>query len=111
MNPLPLIIRKNGFTYTQILREGRSCIYEQRVTEELSYFEIFTVKIKPTTIIHGKILHEREVFPGNNDFGKTAWSCRTLEDAMIRFEKLIKQQTHYTNSIQNNINNIKTKKR
>ena len=88
MNKLPDKLRKNGFTYTLVLRKRRSCIYEQEVTENLSYFEVFTIKIKPVMMFKGKIIPEREVFPSNADFGKTAWSCRTLEDAMKRFIKM-----------------------
>jgi len=88
MRYLPLILRKNGFTYTQVLREGRSCIYHHEVTENVQYFEVFTVKVKPETVFKEKVIPKREVFPCDEDFGKTAWSCKTLERAMFHFNKL-----------------------
>jgi len=49
---------------------------------------VFIIKVLPSILLFGKRLPEREVFPGNEDFGKTAWSCRTLVKAMERFNKL-----------------------
>jgi hypothetical protein len=93
MKPLPLILKKNGFTYTQVLRDGKVCIYEQLVAEELKYYEVFVVKIKPAAFFKGKEIPEREVFPYDEDFGNSAWNCRTLEDAMVRFDEL-NQKNH-----------------
>ena len=91
MNPLPDIIRKNGFTYTKVLRDGRKCIYEQMYCEGLHYFEVFTVQQSRERVLNGKTLLAKEVFPCNEDFGKTAWSCRTLADAMKHFNSLVSQ--------------------
>ena len=79
-------VRKNGFNYKVVFREGRKCIYEQTVLPNLLYYEAFIVQISPKTILNGIVLPEREVFPGNEDFGNTAWSCRTFADAMERLK-------------------------
>lgn len=92
MKPLSLILKKNGFTYTQVLRTGEVFIYRQQVLEDLNYFEVFTVKVKPQTLFKGKLIPEREVFPYDEDFGKTAWSCRTFEEAEVIFKKLVGKQ-------------------
>jgi len=63
-------------------------IYRQQYTSNVDYFEVFIIKVLPSILLFGKRLPEREVFPGNEDFGKTAWSCRTLVKAMERFNKL-----------------------
>jgi hypothetical protein len=92
MLTLPNILRKNGFTYTKILRGERSCIYEQRVAENLKYHEVFVVKIKPRQVFeNGKTYPKREVFPSNEEFGKTAWSFRTLNEALVRFKELVEK--------------------
>jgi hypothetical protein len=88
MITLPTIIHKNGFTYTQVLREGRKYIYQQTLTEKTSYFEVFIARINREHDFSGIHFEEKELFPGNEDFGKTAWSCRTYMDAKIRFDKL-----------------------
>jgi hypothetical protein len=88
MIPLPEKLRLDGFTYTRELREGRLCLYEQTVGGICKYYEVFIPRIRKETIFHGTVVPEKEVFPGDEDFGVTAWSCRTLNDVMIRFNKL-----------------------
>ena len=90
MNPLPApsTLRKNGFTYTQVCRGERSCVYEQLVTPEVKYYEVFIIKTRAEEKQFGKVYPAREVFPSNEDFGATAWSCRTLEKAMRRFNEI-----------------------
>jgi hypothetical protein len=62
------------------------------VAQDLKYFEVFRVMIKPRRFIGGIELPEKEVFPCNEDFGKTAWSCRSYEDALTRFNGLVEKQ-------------------
>ena len=88
MITLPLNLRKNGFAYTQLLRGRKSAIYRQEVTPEVSYFEVFLIRSKPERSILGKIIPAKEVFPADEDFGSTAWSCRTYENALKRFNDL-----------------------
>ena len=88
MIPLPEILKKNGFTYSQVLRKGNLCIYEQRVTEILNSYEVFIIKIKSVKILQGKIIPERESFHSNEDFGKTAWSCSNYNAAQKKFQAL-----------------------
>jgi hypothetical protein len=85
MLTLPKNIRKNGFDYVQVLRGKRSCIYEQKVTPRISYYEVFLIVIKPERSLFGKTLPEREVFPKDEDFGFTAWTYRNLDIAKMRF--------------------------
>lgn len=88
MKTLPLNLRKNGFNYTQLLREGNNAIYEQSVTSSVKYYEVFSIRTKPERILKGKTIQAGEVFPCNEDFGKTAWSCSTYEKALQRFNNL-----------------------
>jgi len=99
---LPLKLRKNGFSYTQILCCGNYYIYEQDynsgiehnepgITSVIKYYEVFRVKICPAKIINGKPYPEREVFPKNEDFGKTAFSFRDMGKAI---DKLIEMRRH-----------------
>ena len=88
MIPLPQIIRKNRYTYTLVLRGKRSCIYRQEVTETVQYYEVFRIKIKPERYLKGKLLSASEAFPHDEAFGRWAWSCRNLSDAIDRFNKL-----------------------
>lgn len=83
-------IQKNGFLYNLHKRGEKAMIYSQTHPEDdvpLAY-EVFKIKIDQPKIVFGVSLPEREKFPGNEDFGKWAWTYRTLERAMIRFDKL-----------------------
>ena len=88
MTQLPDTLRKNGFDYVLVHREGNRAIYRQQVDEELQYFEVMRIKIKPASIFKGVSYPEREVFPSDEEFGTSAFSCRTLESAMIHFNQL-----------------------
>lgn len=88
MIPLSPIIRKNGFTYTQVCRGERSCIYAQNGTPELAYYEVFLIRHSRDKNINGKLIEARERFPKDEDFGITAWTYRNLKDAERRFEQI-----------------------
>jgi hypothetical protein len=99
---LPHRLRKNGFTYSQVMVCGEYRIYEQDYNSGIRHnatefsptikcYEIFKVKVRPAEIISGIQYPEREVFPKDEDFGKTAWSMRELDRAI---DKLIKLKGH-----------------
>ena len=85
------IIYKNNYTYTQVLKGKRYCIYEQRGVANMRCFELFEIKIRPTKDIKGIILKEKELFPKDIDFGKTAWTICDWEKALAKFNELEKQ--------------------
>ena len=76
MRPQYEFLLKNGFKYNLVLRELGVAIYEQRYSENVNYNEVFSGKVKHSTISNGK---------------DTAWSIKKLDDAMVRFRKLIKK--------------------
>ena len=88
MKYLPRELKKDGFTYTQLLRGGRSCIYEQQVSSKTRRYEVFLIKVRPARKVFANFSPEHEKFPGNEDFGKWAWSCFTYEQALKRFNGL-----------------------
>ena len=59
-------------------------------------FEVFHVKIRPEGEVFGKVYPEREVYPGNEDFGQSAWCFTTLESATKRFRELTSTERLYT---------------
>lgn len=91
MRTIPRIIRKNGLTYTQVLRNGRSAIYQVQVTQELTYYEVFWIRRRPIKELFGKIIPEREVFPSNEEFGTRAWTYPDLGQAI---DKLLSINDH-----------------
>ena len=51
-------------------------------------FELFEIKIRPTKDIKGIILEKKELFPKNEDFGKSAWTICDLDKALAKFNEL-----------------------
>ena len=88
MIPLLPFIRKNGYSYTQVCRGQRSCIYAQHVTPTLTRFEVFLITIAPEKTINGTFIESRERFPKNEDFGVTAWTYWDKDNAKKRFRRL-----------------------
>ncbi len=88
MKPLPHIMRKNGFTYTQVRRGVKSCIYVQGVSENTACYEVFLIKITLGHQFKGKIIEAHERFPHNEAFGKWAWTFKSYEGALERFNEL-----------------------
>ncbi len=85
---IPDKYRKNGFVYTKVLAGTRSLIFRQHVSESVHYFEVFKLKFKPPGTFKGKPYPASFYFPNNEAFGVWAWSCRTLEEAMTKFNEL-----------------------
>jgi hypothetical protein len=83
-------IRKNGYDYRLLERGERSFIYEQWDDEDnfIVAYEVFRLKISKAKEVFGDIMPEREVFPGNEDFGVWAWSYRNLEKAYEKYTRL-----------------------
>jgi hypothetical protein len=88
MKQLAVNIRKNGFNYTQVCRKGRKAVYCQYVNEKTTYYEVFIIKSHDDIEIAGNKLEAAEQYPGDSDFGNTAWTCQTLEKAMERYNNL-----------------------
>lgn len=85
-------IRKNGFVY-QFYKRGDKCmIYKQLDPSDdmkLISYEIFKIKVDKPKEVFGIKLGLREKFPGNEDFGKWAWSISghdSLERVSRRFD-------------------------
>jgi hypothetical protein len=83
-------IRKGSYVYRLVKRGKKSLWYEQFCleSEKIVGWEVFKIKIDPPKELFGVQMGEREVFPGNEDFGKWAWSPLSFEKAAAYFEKL-----------------------
>lgn len=76
MKPLDLVIRKNGFVYTQVYKNETGYVYSQHGYGRIIAYEAF---------YHKENNHFNTVsFPGNEAFGIWAWSCSTIELAVKR---------------------------
>lgn len=86
--PVPSNILYHRFWYTQLYRGVRSCLYQQTLYGKTVGYEVFLICIQPEININGEIYLEHEHWRRDADFGKTAWSCWTLEQAKERFNLL-----------------------
>lgn len=91
-NPIrvPEILNYHGYTYIQVCRGSRSCVYRQTYGKKTQGFEVFIIRKQKEVILNGKVYPARERFPKDEDFGKTAWTFRTLEQAMTKSNELEK---------------------
>ncbi len=94
---LPEELKKNGFVYKLVKRENAKCIYSQ--STPIIAYEVFKTKItnleksqQHFNKLNGtdiKASHEfKEIFPGDEDFGKRAWTYQSLEKALERYNSL-----------------------
>ena len=81
-------INYNRYTYTQVLKGKRYYLYEQRGVANMRCFELFKIKVLEPMNLNGKKYKEREVFPKDSDFGKTAWTICDLDKAIAKFNEL-----------------------
>lgn len=96
MEKLPLEIKKNHYDYKLISRNDKAAIYGQYLPggELLIAYEVFQIREQQasTSVINGQIINyiEKELFPSDEEFGKTAWSFNNLENAEKCFNGLSK---------------------
>ena len=101
IEPLPETKDKNGYAYTLIERTENAAIYEMRnvkFPEDTSVgYEVCQITIsKPCAIQQksgvkkGMWYHypEKEKFPGNEDFGKTAWAFSDIDNALMKYGEI-----------------------
>jgi hypothetical protein len=78
--------------FTQVKREGNVAIYERSWPDgPVKSYEVFIIKVveKGTPLPNGKKVEETyESYPGAASFGRTAYDCKTLENAEDRFVEL-----------------------
>ncbi len=93
MDLLPEEIRKNTYLYKFYKRGEKTMMYEQIEpdTGRTVGYEVFRRKIDKPKVVFGIQLNEREIFPGNEDFGKWAWSITDEGRALGKFD-LIENQ-------------------
>lgn len=73
-----------GMTAKLIDRTDKKAIYYRWD----DVYEVFRIKIAPASTVFGKTYPAREVYPGNEDFGSTAWCFKDERQARRRFNAL-----------------------
>ena len=87
--------RVGNTKFVQIKKENGVAIYErQNMDGSLRSYEVFVVKVveKGTPLPGGNSVQETyEQYPGCAAFGKTAYDCKTIDQAEKRFDELVKK--------------------
>lgn len=81
-------------TFKQLRKQDGVALYERLKGDEHFCYEVFVVKtIKAGTPLPGgkKVEEDYEQYPGAAQWGKTAWSPKTLDKAEDMFDKLVKK--------------------
>lgn len=91
MQKLKEKFEKYGETFTKIYESDKAYIYS-RMVGKVEYFEVFEKKYRNISdYVDGKFVNTgelREFYPSDEDFGKFAWCCRTLERAKSYLQKI-----------------------
>ena len=72
--PIAIDFRHNGLSYHQVKRDGLITMY--RVSNRAGTilgFEVAVLRIRPAGRIGDSVVPERETYPGDEDFGSSAW--------------------------------------
>ena len=81
--------------FIQIKKENGVAIYERHNMDgSFRSYEVFSVKVveKGTPLPGGnKVQETYEQYPGCAAFGKTAYDCKTIDQAEKRFDELVKK--------------------
>lgn len=86
---LPETISKSGFCYNLVTRTPKKAMYKQTYDNIPIAYEVFLIRIRGAHFspLLGKSIYASERFPGNEDFGKTAWSIQNYQDALNKYNE------------------------
>ena len=76
-----------GLTATLVDRDNNKAIY----VRSDGVWEVFFIKRAPAELIYDKSYPERELYPSNEDFGKSAWCYPDESLARKRYDELKKR--------------------
>ena len=88
MRRLPDNFQRNGFSFRKIRRIGRVCLYEQNY-EQVRYYLVFVVQIKPSKVFKDKQIPDYERLPSGESYGHSAWVGMDLKAAVLKFDSLV----------------------
>ena len=87
--PIPLKLTHQGYTLTQIKREGMVCIYlKSKPGHSHDHYEVVKLGIGKPFTIKGKSYPLRETYPKDEDWGISVFTANTMGQAMIQFKSL-----------------------
>jgi hypothetical protein len=73
-----------GLSAKLIMRTDKKALYKR--SDDV--WEVFLIKIDEACHVFGKSYPRREVYPGNEDFGKTAYCYNDEKSAKYKYDKI-----------------------
>lgn len=92
MEPLSTRIEHTGFTLTQVRRDGNFAVYAQSRGGRVTSYEVIEVQRRKAETIAGRAYPEREAYPGNELWGRAAWTVMDRHEALERLANLVANQ-------------------
>lgn len=91
-------------TFKQVKRCANAALYQRIRKDGTTHsFEAFRVKVVKagTKLPNGTLVQEDyESYPGKSSFGKHAYSCKTIAQAEMRYDEVIKNQEPIDSSVE-----------
>ena len=91
MKTLPKIIKADGFTMVQVMREDDLAIYrrtKQVGDGSIEHFEVAIIRAKPESRAFGLKFPAYEKYPSSEEWGLYGFTCHDLDAAWLRVKKI-----------------------
>ena len=87
---LPLRLARRGCWYEQVQRGALAAIYSLRYDQRgpIIGYDVMKLRVRPASRFGDREITAHEVWPSDEDHGRTAWSVTTLAQAQRRFAML-----------------------
>lgn len=84
---------KKGFRHSLHKREGDVAIYKRSPVESPKriHYEVVIISRHDGISIEGNYIEPGELYPSGSQWGSMGWTCSTVEDAEVLFEKVKEQ--------------------
>ena len=86
---IPAEFKKKGFTYKQVKRDGMKAIYNQtRADSSLNNYEVVKLGRHNGYLMGGVMIEPAETYPGSSLWGITAWTCCSIDEALVKYSNI-----------------------
>ena len=90
MNTLPTSFKKNGFDFEQLDRVGNIALFAKSKGKAPSTFEVVRIGSHNGFTVMGNVIPPAETYPPSEKWGVDGWSYNDREQAVNKFNALIK---------------------
>lgn len=91
MKPLAKTFTKDGFTFTQVEREGDLAIYhKQKPGQESEVWEVVRIGSHNGFTIGGNVIAPAETYPSSESWGVCGFTCYSRQNARQRVSDMQK---------------------